>query len=1295
MPRPVRTTGPLHAALAAGLWLTCAFPAAGATTFTENRGQWPAQVLFRAHIPGGALFVERDALTFVLTAGGARHHHGHKGLGGAVEPYREHAYRVTFDGSTGGRAEGRLPLPHRENHFTGNDPARWGTDCRVFQEAWVRGILPGIDLRVDGAHGLKYELVVAPGTPPHNIRMRYEGQDGLVLKDGDLHVQLSTGAVVEEAPVSWMRDTDGMDSERIPVGSAYRLQGNVLTFDVDGPCNHTLVIDPTLTFASYSGSTADNFGFTATYDNAGNLYGGGIVFGVGYPVTLGALQQASAGGTIDVGISKWNASGSTLLWSTYLGGSLNESPHSLVVNTAGELFVLGSTGSSNFPTTPGCFDASFGGGPALNFTIGYGYSHTAGADAFVAHLSAGGNALLGATYIGGGGADGLNNVGALAYNYGDSFRGEIALDPAGNPVVATSTETPGLPVSAGAPQPGFGGGQQDGYVLRLNPGLTSLLWATYLGGSGDDSAFGVQFDSAGEVFITGGTTSSDLPMAGVPYDGSYNGAVDGFIMRYNAGGNALLGSTYVGTGAFDQSYFVQLDPADAVYVVGQSRGNYPVTPGKYTNPGSSQFIHKFSHDLGASLWSTRIGNGSGTEDISPSAFLVSDCGQIYFSGWGGTVNNNAGPNSSTTLGLPTTPGAFQTSTDGSDFHLMVLEAEATGLNYATFFGGASSFEHVDGGTSRFDKNGNMYQAVCAACGGNNDFPSTPGAWSNTNNSGNCNLGVFKFALSQTLAVIAIDGPQYVCFPDTAQFLNLSTGGNTYTWTFGDGGTSNATEPAHVYGAPGTYTVMMVLADSLGCTPPDTAYVTIEVVSPVDAAVDSVPPVCAGGSVQLQASGGITYAWSPANGLSATNIPDPVATPQGPITYTVVVSDQCGADTVTVDITVDNPSGFAGPDALICAGDSVTISASGGASYAWSPANLLDDATSATPSAFPTDSTWFVVDIVTADGCTGIDSLLVLVQQGLPVPGAADTSVCLGGSIQLQAGAGDSYAWSPAPGITDLSVADPVVSPTTTTDYIVVVGNACGTVTDTVRVLVVQPVVEAGPDTVVCSAAPVTLHATGAVSYTWSPAQGLSDPTSATPTAMVTAPTAYTVVGTDAFGCTDTAMVELALLPLPTVDAGDDVVVAYGGTTTLTATGVGAITWSPDLFVEEVSGALLTVRPGTSTLYTVLLTDTNGCTAMDQVLVIIEGSLYVPNTFTPNSDGINDTFFAQGREIAAFRLMVFNRWGECIFETEDLTGRWDGTYMGIASPIDTYVWKVDYTELSGAEHTILGHVNLLR
>ncbi|MBK6755195.1 MAG: gliding motility-associated C-terminal domain-containing protein [Flavobacteriales bacterium] len=1261
----------------------------GGVTFSTNQGQWPAQVLYRAMVPGGALFVERDRLTIVLTSGGTGHQHGHVVHQEVNEPYRAHAYQVLFEGGNATAWRGERSLGHYENYFLGNDPAKWAAGVAVHGQVLLKDLYPGIDLRIDGRHGVKYDLLVAAGADPAKIRMRYIGQDGVEERAGAIIVHTSAGTVTEEAPLAY-----GPGGE---VACAYVLEGERLRFSLPNGYdqNQALVIDPVLSFASYSGSTADNFGFTATYDSGGNLYGGGIVFGIGYPTTIGVLQNSFQGGVIDVGVSKWDASGAFLLWSTYIGGSMNESPHSLVVNANDELYILGSTGSSDFPVTAGCFDSSFGSGPGLTFNIAYGYGHAFGVDIFLAHLNASATSLIGATYIGGSEADGLNNAAPLGYNYGDSFRGEVALDPAGNPVVATSTESSNLPTTPGAPQSTFGGGQQDGYVFRMNPALTAQLWATYVGGSGDDSCFGVQFDSGGEVYVTGGTTSVDLPMAGSPYDASHNGAVDGYIMRFNAAGNARLGATYLGTSSYDQSYFVQLNTSDEVFVVGQTRGAYPVTPGKYANAGSSQFIHKLSHDLGTSLWSTRIGNGSGVEDVSPSAFLVSDCGQIYFSGWGGNVNLNGQSLTSTAAGLPTTPGTFQASTDGSDFYLMVLEPEAIGLNYATFFGGGITAEHVDGGTSRFDKNGNVYQAVCAGCGGQDDFPTTPGAWSNTNNSFNCNLGVFKFALAQTLAIIDINGPTYLCDPGTAQFINQSNGGNSFQWDFGDSTGSTDFEPTHTYPGPGIYTVTMILTDTTGCAPPDTATMIVEVVDPLDAAVDSVPNLCPGETVQLQASGGTSYLWFPGTDLSSTTIPDPIASPSGNITYSVAVTDQCGTDTVQVSIVFSNPTVVAGPDTVMCLGGSVPLSASGGVAYSWTPANLVNDPTSATPVASPPDTTWFFVDVTTALGCVGTDSVLVSVQFGPPDPVSSDTAVCEGGSVQVSVSGGDSYAWQAGPGISDPGIPDPVLTPPGDTDYIVLVSNTCGTTPDTVTVVVLTVEAEAWPDTLVCPGDPVPLNATGGTIYQWSPAQGLSDATSATPIASVTSPTVFQVVVSDAIGCSDTAAVFVSLYPAPTVLASPDQEIEYGDLATLYAIGNGVFTWTPDLYVETMDGAWLIVQPEESTTYTVQLTDTNGCKVTDAVTVVLDGALYVPNTFTPNGDGINDWFFALGKEITDFRLSVFNRWGERIFEAVALEGFWDGTYNGIESPIDTYVWRVDYSERNGEDHVLFGHVNLVR
>ncbi len=1260
-------------------------------TFTENRGQWPADVLYRVMLPNGALFVERSAFTYVLQSGGSATHHGSADHSHLDEPFRSHAFRVHFEGGEAKGHFGSLKQAHYENFFLGNDPDQWGTGCAIHGEVTLKDVWPGIDLRLDGQEGLKYELIVAPGADPTNIRFRYEGQDALVLKSGRIEVKTTAGTVIEEAPYSFQSTASGQHT----VASRYALNGDHLRFELPDGYDHNqpLTIDPTLAFASYSGSNSNNFGFTATYDAAGHLYGGGIVFGASYPTTLGVLDDTFNGGTIDVGISKWSADGANLVWSTYYGGAGNESPHSMVVNDNDELFVLGSTGSPDLPTTAGCVDNTFGGGTELIFIIGYGYGQPDGTDMFVAHFNSAATALVGSTYIGGPENDGINNEPAVAHNYGDSFRGEIIVDAAGNPVVASTTVSPGLPV-VGGPQAAYGGGAQDGYCFRLDPTLSTVLWSTYIGGSGVDAAYGVQVDSGGDLFVTGGTTSSNLPMAPTAFQSTASGNTDGFLMRYSIAG-ALVGSTYIGTSGYDQCYFVQLNTSDEVFVVGQTHGAYPVSPGKYSVAGSSQFIHKFDHSLGSSLWSTRFGNSDPFQDLSPTAFLVSDCGQIYFSGWGGSTNTFAGNPSSTTNGMQVTPDAFQSTTDGNDFYLMLLEPEATALNYATYFGGNLSGEHVDGGTSRFDKSGAVYQAVCAGCQNNDDFPTTPGAWSNTNNSNGCNLGVLKFDLARGNAQISIDGPSTLCIPATAQFINNSSGGNTYEWDFGNETTSTLEAPSAVYDEAGTFTVTMILTDNTGCNGPDTASIEIQTVLPANAQVDPVDPICLGLSVQLQASGGDSYQWFPATGLDDPTIADPILTPTEPGTWTVVASSFCGTDTAEVFVDPSAPAGAAGPDVEICLGESVALLAEGGDFYSWTPDPTLIDLTSATPLATPLDTTLYFVEISTASGCVSIDSMLVTVVFGTPEPGLLDTLVCEGGSMQLQAPPADAYSWQAAAGLSDLAIPDPVVTPPSPTTYVVELSNICGITVDDVFVDVIVSYASAWPDTIVCPGETVELFASEGASYSWSPAQGLTSSTTRTTEAIINGPVTYTVMVIDEFGCPAVASVVVDVHPINPVDAGLDQIIDFGQHALLSAEGDGSFEWTPPETLDRIDTATPIASPEESTTYTVTLTDQHGCKSADVVTVILPGTLFIPNTFTPNGDGYNDLFGAWGKDLRSLQLFVFNRWGELIWSTEQLTGRWDGTYKGVDSPIDTYIWKVKATDVAGMAQEKVGHVNLLR
>ncbi len=1279
------------------LVLLCSRVNAGAPVarFTENRGQWPAEVLYRARVPGGALFVERTGFTFVLSTGGPFGHHHGEGDGHPPDPLRTHAYRMEFLGGRAHHTEPTADQGYYENFFQGNDPARWGSRCGVFGEVVLRDVWPGIDIRLDGWTGIKYDIVVHPGARPAQVAMQYSGMDGLHVENGELVVTLSNGSVREVIPLSY---TVGADGRRSAVDAAFMVQGDLVSFSAPMlDASTRLVIDPTIAFSSYTGSTGDNFGYTATYDDEGHLYGGGTVFDPGYPTTVGVFQDTFLDGGIDIGLSKWSPDGAALVWSTYLGGTRAETPHSLVCNDSGELFVMGATASTDFPVTSGAYDTAFNGGNSISnvsggwagATNGYGFNMAGGSDILVARLSADATSLLACTYVGGSANDGLNNAELLAHNYGDHFRGEIVLDAAGRPVIATSTASADAPVSANAPQSTFGG-VLDGYFFRMDAALSTLEWATFHGGSGHDNGLGVQFDSAGRMFFTGGTRSADMPVTpGVPGP-VFQGVVDGYVARYSATGNALLASTYIGSAAFDQTYLLQLDQADNVYVLGQTEGDLPITAGRYGNPGGDLFMQKYTNNMATRLWSTRLGNTQGTR-LSPTAFLASDCDQIYLSAWGGGVLGEP------ISGLPITPDAFQSTTNGGDFYLMVLEPDATALNYGSYFGGALSNEHVDGGTSRFDKNGTIYQAVCAGCGSNDDFPTTPGAWSNTNGSPNCNLGVFKFSLGQPIANIAIDGPDEVCPGQSTQFINFSFGGSQYEWVFGDGSPpSTEEEPAHVFEEPGVYTVRMVLLDPANtCFTTDTATLIVTVTPPVQATTQPVLPTCPGDPVQLQASGGEDYLWLTTNGLSSAVVPDPTLVSDTAGVWVVVVSDACSSDTAAVAVNYFVPSVATSGDAFICTGGSVTIEASGGDTYAWSPPEGLSDAAIADPVASPTSTVLYTVLITTPEGCEVLDSVLVQVLDELPVPTLQDTVICRGDTVQRTTGIAAQYTWEAAAGISSLDVRAPLFYPEETTRYFVSMVTPCAFVRDSVLITVQEVIARAWGDTLVCPGVPVPLRARGGSTYQWTPAAGLDDPSSQAPTARPAASTEYVVRVLDDIGCVDSDSVFVELRPWPYVEAGPGGTIDFGDSFTLTAEGNGILAWNDIGSAELQDPTAQPVKPGETTTYVVTVVDSTGCKNTSTLTVIVNGDLYVPNTFTPNGDGYNDGFGAWGKDIATITLEVFDRWGLLIWSTTALDGRWDGSYKGREAPVDTYVWKLSATELSGRQREAIGHVTLVR
>lgn len=889
--------------------------------FIENKNQWPQPVDFALKIPGGQMFIQPGCFQYYLIdrqkledIHNRTHTRGSEvARGAAPEQIDGYFLKATFYGANLASVPQPIgKLSSYYNYFLGRDSLRWAAHANSYSAIYYPDFYDGIAMKVYAlGTNLKYDYIVKPNVDPSVIQVDYSGADKIELRNGDVVMRTSLGEIIESKPYAYQF----INGKKVTVPCEYILRKNRLSFffpDGYDSC-YELTIDPLLVFSTYAGSTADSWGSTATPGEHGCLYSSGVtqqyITGGTFPATTGAFQHTSAG-NYDIGILKYDSTGQQLLYATYLGGELDESPHSLVVNSSEELVILGTVSSQQFPTTPAAFSRTFSGGTDVTHVIEY----SSGSDLFVTRLSKDGSKLLASTYLGGAANDGLNDdAGGLVRNYGDQLRGDIITDAANNVYISSVTASPDFPVTRGVDTT-YNGGRSDAILVKLNESLSEMVWGTFLGGSNTDASHTLKFDKAGNIFLAGGTSSIDFPVTAGSYRSSLTGGVDGWIAHIKSSGDSIIHATFTGTPDYDQIYFLDLNEAGEVFVYGQtSSTGFPVTAGVYSNPQSGQFLQKFDTQLSSLKFSTVFGSGRRIPDISPTAFMVNDCGNIFMSGWGGLINSGEGFWQSDTYNMPVTPDAFQKTTSGSDFYFIVLSSDATQFLYGTYLGGTQSRTHVDGGTSRFDKTGIVYHAVCSGCqylnasrNPSSDFPTTRNAWSRVNLSQNCNNAAFKFDLAILKAKAIPDGLDKVCIPDKADFENKSIGGKRFEWDFGDGTVLVKTDTArvtHQFKNPGSYTVRLRAYNDGTCAGVDSAtlHVTVfagQTVFPKDDAV------CAGDSYQLKVSGGVAYRWQSTDGSFTSTAENPIVTPSDKTTYLLSVTEASGCerrDTVVLDV----------------------------------------------------------------------------------------------------------------------------------------------------------------------------------------------------------------------------------------------------------------------------------------------------------------------------------------------------------------------------------------------------------
>ncbi len=559
------------------------------------------------------------------------------------------------------------------NYLIGNDPKKWKTNIPTYQAVSYKEIYPGIDMKFYGSnHQLEYDIIVQPGADPSKVRLAYEGIEGLDLaKEGDLVINLKGGKIIQKKPSVYQE----INGKRVNVKGIFKITETgpitenskqfAYSFQVASyDPNYPLIIDPTLVYSTYLGGNSEDFGRGIAVDGSGNAYVVGYTLSSNFP-TANALQPAN-GGNSDAFVAKLNATGSALLYSTYLGGNDGEVGFDIKVDDFGNAYVTGQTSSINFPTAN-----------ALQPTFGGGYS-----DAFVAKLNASGSSLLYSTYLGGNDFD---------------FGSGIAVDDAGNAYMTGRTSSINFP-TANALQPTFGGGNSDAFVAKLNATGSALLYSTYLGGSFDDGGSGIAVDVSGNAYVIGTTFSSNFPMTG-PLQPTFGGGnSDAFVAKLNATGSALLYSTYLGGSGDDSGSGIAVDASGNYYMTGGTTStNFPTANALQPVNGSGgslgflydAFITKLNATGSVLLYSTYLGGGF---DDGGSGIAVDVSGNAYVIGT--TFSSN----------FPTA-NALQPVNAGIDAFVAKINANGSSLLYSTYLGGGFN----DGGVGiAVDASGNVY-----------------------------------------------------------------------------------------------------------------------------------------------------------------------------------------------------------------------------------------------------------------------------------------------------------------------------------------------------------------------------------------------------------------------------------------------------------------------------------------------------------------------------------------------------------------------------------------------------------
>ena len=633
--------------------------------FEANQGQSDPQVRFVTRGAGYNLFLTNTEAVLTLQSSAISH-----------QPSASTVLRMRLVG-VNAKTEviGQDELPGRSNYFIGNDPRRWRSDVHQYAKVRYANVYPGVDLIYYGnQRELEYDFVLQPGANPGAIRLGVEGASKLRLDQGDLVLSSPGGDVRLRCPRTY-QEVNGTRQEirgRYVMKTKNEVGFQIASYDRRSP----LIIDPVLAYSTYLGGSADDRPIAIAVDSTGNAYVTGSTSSIDFP-TANAIQPAYHGG-LDAFVTKVNADGTAVVYSTYLGGISDEAGQSIAVDSAG-VYLTGYTASGDFPTLNAIQ-------PNLRGSV----------NAFVTKINAEGSALVYSTYLGGG-----------SYDYGWG----IAVDSAGNAHMRGDTISNDFPVVR-AIQPTRHGYVFSCYVAELSADGSALLYSTYWGGNAGEGGVGIGVDAAGNTYVGGYTFSTDFPTVH-PIQRHLAGEQDTFLSKFSADGQTVIYSTYLGGSGDERSEGFTVDSLGNAYTVGYTNSaDFPIANAlQPTNHGGyDAFVAKINAAGNALVYSTYLG-GSGDE--GGTGVAVDSAGNAYVSGYESSTD------------FPVVDPIQGANRGGNDAFVAKIATDGSNLIFSTYLGGSANESNWRDVNVAVDSAGNPYIAGLTM---STDFPITPQAF---------------------------------------------------------------------------------------------------------------------------------------------------------------------------------------------------------------------------------------------------------------------------------------------------------------------------------------------------------------------------------------------------------------------------------------------------------------------------------------------------------------------------------------------------------------------------------------